>query len=291
MECSWVLSRTCWALLAISCWLLSSTIASTQPAAIEVANEWDPSLASRRPVVRINDKGQSTRVNLSSLAKSVDRVVQFGSRLLVIGRSSAAEMVSIAARDSGKVEDEFLGYDISVSPSGRYVAFERFWQAHGPDVAPVVMVYDVTLNRRGNRLSDAAAFDALKFVGRPIYPVEHASRDFYIEEPRVASTSRKITNLFWLDNSTVAFIAYVPGQSRLVVVKGKPNFMRPEYEFHNLDHTQVVNPRSLGDGDDAALQFSGAVIGADSGADQITIVLPEGDQFRTRLIHVRRQLH
>ena len=61
-------------------------------------------------------------------------------RLLVIGRSSGAQTVAVVSLQDGTVTDEFLAYDVSLSPSKRFIAFERFWQPHGPPADHVVTI-------------------------------------------------------------------------------------------------------------------------------------------------------
>lgn len=267
---------------SLSVWAQSANVA-------EVTEEWDPISATQRPVVRLIDGGRNIRVNLSRNVRTVDRVSLYGlDRVLVIGRTSNAELLTVVSRSAAAVEDEFLAYDASVSPSGRYVAFERFWQPHGPDVAPVVMIYDLAATAQANRVVKGSGFDSLKYAGRLLFPPNRVRAGDYEEQPRASSSPRRITNLFWLDGETLCFIAYTTGASQLVVVRGTQDFSRPQYQYYLLDHGLVVNERALGAGDDPALQFSGARIEADSTGRNLTIELIEGSQFKTRTLSVRR---
>ena len=278
-------------LLCLLC-VNSVSAQSAKPQSDKVADlfeEWDPAVAAQRYVVGFIEGGRALRVKLSSRVRSVERVSAYGAdRLLVVGHTGGAEVLTVVSRRSATVEDEFLAYASSVSPSGRYIAFERFWQPSGPSVAPVVMIYDLESSTRGNRVAEVTGLDALKYVGRPIYPLDHGKLRVYREDPLVKSSSRRISNLFWLDPETVSFIAYIPGESRVVTLRGEPDFSRPQYASYFLDHKLVVNERALGIGDDPALQFAGAAITVDDSGRTITIQLLEGSQFKARTLSLLR---
>jgi hypothetical protein len=97
----------------------------------------------------------------------------------VLGRSSAAQTVAVVSLHDGTVEDEFLAYRVSPSPTKRFIAYERFWQPQGPQSDRVVMIYDLERTANQNRRSHRAGRDQLKYVGIPVFPQRHnQSRDY-----------------------------------------------------------------------------------------------------------------
>ena len=275
-------------LLSMLCVCVVTTAMAQHSSIVDVAEEWDPIAAQYKPLVRLVEQGRDVRVTLSSWTKRVERSSVYGGRVLLIGMSSVAESLSVVSRSSGALEDEFLAYKTSVSPNGRYVAFERFWQPHGPNVSPVVMLYDLEATARGNRVEDVRGLNALQYVGRPIYPIDQVHLREYQNPPRSDSRPRRLSQLFWLDEELLAFISYVPGQSQLVVVSGRPHLSQPQHESYPLDHNSVINLRALGHGDDPAKLFSSVILSASRSRRDITIQLGEGSEYKVRSLTVRR---
>lgn len=262
--------------------------AGQHSAAVELSRERDPRTQSERPVVRLVDRGRNIRVNLSSQVQSVEQTETYGpDRLLVIGRSSVAQTVAIVSLQDGTVEDEFLAYDVSLSPSRQFIAYERFSQPHGPASDAVVMIYDLKRTADANRLSPRTGLDRMKYVGTPIFPPRHSLSRTYLDDKETDS-GRRITNFWWLDERTVAFISYQPGQSTLVTVSESSGFARSSYRLYPLDHRAIVNAGELGIGDDPARQFAGSEIDDDDEPGKITVKLPEGQWFKVRSIAVQK---
>jgi hypothetical protein len=262
--------------------------AGQHSAAVEISQERDPRTQSERPVVRLVDRGRNIRVNLWSQVQTVEQTHTYGpDRLLVVGRSSVAQTVAVVSLQDGTVKDELLGYDVSLSPSRQFIAYERFSQPHGPPSDDVVMIYDLERTADANRLSPQTGLDRMKYVGTPIFPPRHALSRAYLDDQE-ANADRRITKLWWLDERTVAFISYHPGQSTLVTVRESSGFARPSYRLYPLDHRAIVNAGELGIGDDPALQFSGSEIADDDEPGKITVKLREEPGLKVRSIAIQK---
>lgn len=94
-------------------------------------------------------------------------------RLFIHGMfNSSGDVVAVVNLATLSIDDEFLGYGVAPSPDGRYLAFVRFFPAHGIEgVEHRVRLYDLTESPAQNRPIHSPLEGPEFEVGTPIYPV------------------------------------------------------------------------------------------------------------------------
>ena len=93
---------------------------------------------------------------------------------MVNGDVSAVAILDMTAM---RVADFFLAYEPHVAPTGRYVAFIKFYPPHGVEGADNrYLLYDVAQTPRANRLPNIGLSD-MADVGVTVYPVGTANRE------------------------------------------------------------------------------------------------------------------
>jgi hypothetical protein len=275
--------------VALTVCLVAVAAPASQAVPVELLEEWDPVGGVSRPVARWVEQGLVHRVVLPRIVRAADSVHSYGlDQIAVIGRSSAGKTITVLSRTIGAVRDEFLAYSPAVSPTSRYIAFERFWQPSASELAAVVSIYDLAQTAQANRLGVTAGLETQRFAGFPVFPPDHRGIAYYKDVPAAPDSPRPITKLYWIDTETVAFIAYSPGTSRLVTLRAAPDFDGPQQQSYDLDPALAINQQALGAGDDAALQFSGSELEFDPAMNRITVRLPEGSQYRVRTLSISR---
>ncbi len=122
----------------------------------------------------------------------------------------------------GSVEDHFLCYAPAISPNGRYVAFIKFFPAHGVDsVEDHYMLYDVQLSPEQNRPLGLAHHLYLYLAGKVVFPPGIPNRmgdNVDVGDGPVHMMASD--GFFWNDQSTsVVFADQFHDQYAVVVVK------------------------------------------------------------------------
>jgi hypothetical protein len=139
--------------------------------------------------------------------------------------SSAVEEAVILDYSSQRLIDDFWGYDLNVSPNGRWIALTRFYAPHGSDV-PIddkYRIYDVAQSASWNRPSRPGYYKGgtptLIEVGRPVYPLKATEiyRDsFDIQD---GSEHQSASRFFWTaDSGTLLFADSQQGLMSVVMV-------------------------------------------------------------------------
>lgn len=142
-------------------------------------------------------------------------------RLVISGmvNGDVSEVVVIDS-ENGSVLDHFLCYSPAISPNGRYVAFVRFYPAHGMNsVEDHYMLYDVQLSPEQNRPSGANHHPSV--VGKVVFPVGPANRpDGNVDLGGGPAHEMASEGFFWNDQSTsVVFADEFRDEFAVVVVK------------------------------------------------------------------------
>lgn len=120
-----------------------------------------------------------TRFTLSSQMSAVKALHVFGNKAVVIGEVRAlAGIVTIHDMATNSPIDEFFGFGFSISPSGRYIAFRRFYSRGTPVdlVSDIVSVYDLAASPADNRLPPGRGRAGTEDVGLPVFPAENVKR-------------------------------------------------------------------------------------------------------------------
>jgi len=130
--------------------------------------------------------------------------------------------VVIVDPEKGSVVDHFVCYSPAISPDGRYVAFVKFFPAHGVDsVEDHEMLYDVALSPEQNRPPRIAHHLYLYLAGKVVFPPGLANRlGDNIDIGDVPAHMMASDGFFWNDQSTsVVFADQFRDEYAVVVVK------------------------------------------------------------------------
>ena len=123
--------------------------------------------------LKIFNRGAAKSVDLSGSFQHISDARIFDERVVVvIGLISNAETSRIMTIDvsTGKIVDSMLCYSPAISSTGRYVAFVKFFPAHGlTNVEDHYGLYDVAVSPTLNRPTTKPLNDAT--VGKIIYPI------------------------------------------------------------------------------------------------------------------------
>lgn len=128
---------------------------------------------------RRQSDSRTSEFNLSSHVSNVRKLHAFGNKAVILGEARAS-IGAVAVHDlaTNSFTDEFFGFDFSISPSGRYLAFRRFYPRGTPAdlVSDVVSVYDLGAAPDDNRLPPGRGRAGTEDVGLPVFPIENVKR-------------------------------------------------------------------------------------------------------------------
>ncbi|MCK4815809.1 hypothetical protein KA005_08565 [bacterium] len=139
--------------------------------------------------LEITDKisGEVKRLTLGGLFSRVRSIESFyllqKDRLVAVGKLKRAEIVFVIDLKNGKLLDEFWCYAPTISPTGRFLVYKKFYPYHGlpPTRATVVLVYDMRKPPVENRVA-VVGYTAWpkEQVGLPIYPEPYVKARAYV---------------------------------------------------------------------------------------------------------------
>jgi hypothetical protein len=121
--------------------------------------------------LRLESAGPVKTIKLPSELAQVSSAQLYMQRWLVISGMINGDVNLMVVVDvlEGSVADSFPCYSPTISPDGRYVAFVKFYPAHGvSSVEDHYMLYDVSLGASGNRPRIARRDPAV--VGHVVFP-------------------------------------------------------------------------------------------------------------------------
>ena len=142
-------------------------------------------------------------------------------RLVISGmvNGDVSEVIVIDS-NKGSVVDHFLCYSPAISRNGRYLAFVKFYPAHGvSSVEDHYMLYDVQLSPEQNR--PLGTVGHLGLVGRAVFPAGIANRQGDNVDLSNGPAHRMASDgFFWNAQSTsMVFTDQFRGEYYVVVVK------------------------------------------------------------------------
>lgn len=229
---------------------------------VEVAADGE---SSRLRLEGRNDGGEALTRALPGSLQYVDDVRPTHGKLLVMGRTSQRNDL-LTVYDAGSLDllEVILCRDLTLSPSGRFAVFERFF----PRMAPrqyayhVTLLYDFAATPASNRLAGVPVPDPETRrsidAGRPLYPDSIVEFERYVpnEEATHGHESKDRNSAppyAWSpDERFVAFVVHRSrGESRtssLVVIEidddGRPlrhELVELEHDFHPVMKIGFVN--------------------------------------------------
>ena len=250
MVSGWMSNRWAGVLFsAVMCGLNCVCAGGVEPKGIPPQKLYDP--ANQRPqevrrgdlAVSLAGKSESFQLNVTSGSAATQSVAlprrfeqvnnlrwSADGRLLVQGMfNSSGDIVAVVNLATLSVDDEFLGYGVTPSPDGRYLAFVRFFPTHGiQGVEHRIRLYDLTESAAQNRPIHSPLDGAEFEVGAPIYPIltkeskrantEVSGTDAYhlVSEFRWSSDSTRFS--FGVEHGTHELYAVVAYPGRRAVV-------------------------------------------------------------------------
>lgn len=174
--------------------------------------------------VRLQGDIANKTIYLPTDVVQVDGARLYGRDRLVITGMVNGDVWKVVITEiaKGSVIDEFLCYSPAISPNGRYVAFVKFYPAHGISSAEDhYMLYDVALGPNDNRPTGIHHHPAV--VGRVIFPKGMGNTPGDNVDVGVGPVHRMASDrFFWNGGSTsLVFVDQVENQYSAVVVSLK----------------------------------------------------------------------
>ena len=166
-------------------------------------------------------------------------------RLLVQGMfNSSGDAVAVVNPVTLSVDDEFLGYGVTPSPDGRYVAFVKFFPAHGVDgVEHRIRLYDLAESPALNRPIQSRVEGAEFEVGTPIYPLLSNEGKRANTEISATDAYHLVSEFRWSSDSTRFSFGVEHGAHELYVVVAYPG--RRVVKSANISRACVSDCESL----------------------------------------------
>lgn len=142
-----------------------------------------------------------------------------GNKLAIFGRVLAnTSLVTLVDTLSGKPNDSFFCFKPTLSPNGRFVAFQKVYPAHFTSgVSAQYLIYDIRATPEENRESGIPIDNRID-VGRPIFPedAENKPGDNLNVSPEKQHTMAS-SEFYWSrDGKTVMFVDRAGGSNTLI---------------------------------------------------------------------------
>jgi hypothetical protein len=123
---------------------------------------------------------------------------------VVLGSTGASDIALVIDPTRATVVDQWIGYAMSMSSSGRFVAYQWFYPRSHPDPPSVYLVYDLALSPEVNRQSPSSeGFRRHTDVGWPVLPEGYAFGEPFLARDESSSVQRTSDELFWIDDVLV----------------------------------------------------------------------------------------
>jgi hypothetical protein len=163
--------------------------------------------------VREKATGQVTTVAATNVMTEVASLQLVDDRLLVWGSSPWAFALSIIDLRRDEQVDFIHGFGLTLSPTGRLVAFSKLQPRHAQEAArtDVVLVYNLRRSAEENRVEEqsrrvvrqgypggtAEGLEASEDVGVPVYPEANAKSQTYLAYEPVPELRHDVLPRFW----------------------------------------------------------------------------------------------
>jgi hypothetical protein len=165
-------------------------------------------------------------VGLPSEVAQIRQLRAVGGKLVTTGwmNGSGAMAVAIVDIGSGKALDVLWGYDVSISPDSRYLAFRKFYPSHGVEQwESQYRIYDVTsspeLQRASRVIQSQSGSDGKVDVGLAVYPTAPGEVDRDPADLSNDEVHQALSPFAWSgDSRKLAFVDAQRGTARLVTV-------------------------------------------------------------------------
>ncbi len=187
-------------------------------------------------VFLLKDSTSDRQYQFPAKMARVEKMLQHDDKLLVQGElSSNVKLFVLISLNDFEPLDIFIGMNPALSPSNRYLLYERFYPRFGPDETKtsVIMLYDLTKDHRKQRVthfedSDEAAISAGNAIN-----ASHLTEDepVWVEDP---SERQSLVALAWAHGEDVASVVLAEGnRRRLILVEPDAHNAIREFTFQN----------------------------------------------------------
>ena len=197
---------------------------------------------------------------LDNITSEIQEIRFAGDQLIVFGSEATqhSSIITIMNPEDGTVIDSMMGFEFTLSGTGRYLSYRKFYPALGsapPRQSDLVLVYDLSDSPAGNRLRDMAVYRGdpigrLIEVGRPVYPEENIGKTNYRVWVRAKNRRHSIVpkGIFWLEEDRgVVFIDRVSGENNLILVNLSAGIDRPVVYKKWIDPLALMRVEDAGD--------------------------------------------
>ena len=220
--------------------------------------------------------------NATRRVRTVTRVAQTD-RVIVVGDGSAAKVVTILDGGSGAVADSFFVLNASVSPTGRWIAYQHFRRNGDPESGAVYAIYDTHRPAAANR--PATQPGATVGVGTPVFP-ETSRVGRHWDGMTGGFEHVSMSPIFWTSPDVFAMVDRCGFEAKLITVRlsAGAGFEIKEAAF---DLASLVNTAQLPAGENGSrFLFAESVTPVAGTADAFVVEfrpMPELKVLSTRL--------
>jgi len=219
---------------------------------------FDPDTGGRvRFTFSVTDKVNNRQypVNLDNMTAKISRIAIYQGKLVIIGEESTLHALISTVIDLGSREeiDEFIGFGSTLSESGRFITYLKFFppQTSEPEaMSDLVLVYDLADSSDSNRMRGDEAYKndrsgRLIEVGHPVYPEINAGKKHYRVWVREENSRHTVipSGFFWFDQDRkFAFGDRIGDETYVVVVDLSDGLNHPVIHKMGIDLLSLLKP-------------------------------------------------
>jgi hypothetical protein len=186
--------------------------------------------------------GTERRFLLGYLNRSIERVIVVGETVIVVGQTSVCDLVNVLSMIDGTVRDQFLASVAMPSPSGRRLAFQKFFPSNDPISASIYLVYEVGAPRIANRMNNLIVERCDECAGWAFYPDVSRRQLSYDMELYDRTTRHQLHSpLKWVDDNRLVFVDYSEQKARVVLADFSKGISQPEIQERVLDERSIID--------------------------------------------------
>ncbi|MBI1746463.1 MAG: hypothetical protein HYR55_07730 [Acidobacteria bacterium] len=234
----------------------SSTKAETEAYRVALTSEESSNgaAAEKRFTFSVLNKATQNRttLKLSNQTTRIDKLQIAGDRLVVFGELSVrAGIVTILNLQGGAIVDYLYGYNPSLSNTGRYLIFNKFYPRFAPaeEMSAVYLIYDLSRTPEKNRLAEADPKDGER-VGYPVYPETNFRQKTYqiLNDGSLSPHTLVSNNFLWLaEDRQVLFVDRQGDENRLVTIDLSRGLEKAQIRPTPITVRELLTPEAVSD--------------------------------------------
>ena len=205
--------------------------------------------------------GVSPRISFANatLGTRAAAIYKEGSRIAVLGDTSAAQMLTVIDTITGRVIDELCALNASISPSGRWIAYEHFRGRGSPESGAVYAVYDLFLPPSTNRV--AGESNGPMDVGVPVYP-DPQRQERRWDSPMGGDEHVSMSPIVWTGETVAAVVDRSGFEARLVTISVSPARGNADVRATSLNVASLIDYSRLPTGENGSRYLLAETISA-----------------------------